>query len=76
MTRQITLADLERIDRTILNTLAELFAEPEFDNDGGEVLFLDQDDRCVLENEICRIEKCLKIYLSEVVSAPYARRPL
>jgi hypothetical protein len=47
MTRRITLADLERIDRTILNTLAELFAEPEFDNGGGEVRFIDRDDRCV-----------------------------
>lgn len=47
MMRKTTSADLERIDRTILNSLAELFAEPEFDNDGGEVRFLDRDDRCV-----------------------------
>jgi len=47
MTQKVPLTDLERIDRTILNSLAALFAEPDFDNDSGEVRFLDQDDRCV-----------------------------
>ena len=47
MTQKVPLTDLERIDRTILDSLAALFAEPDFDNDSGEVRFLDQDDRCV-----------------------------
>jgi len=47
MTPKIPSASLERIDRTILNSLAKLFAEPEFDNEGGEVRYLDRDDRCV-----------------------------
>ena len=47
MALKIPSTDLERIDRTILNSLADLFAEPDFDNDDGEVRFLDRDDRCV-----------------------------
>jgi hypothetical protein len=47
MTPQIPSTNLERIDRTILNSLAALFAEPDFGNDSGEVRFLDRDDRCV-----------------------------
>ena len=36
MTRKHPSTNLERIDRTILNSLAVLFAEPDFDNDDGE----------------------------------------
>ena len=47
MTSKNRSPNLERIDRTILNSLAALFAEPDFDNDSGEIRFLDRDDRCV-----------------------------
>ena len=37
----------DRITRTIIDTLANLFTEPEFDNDDGVVKFIDRDDKCV-----------------------------
>jgi hypothetical protein len=47
MTRRNTSEAADRITRTIIETLANLFAEPEFDNDDGVVKFLDRDDKCV-----------------------------
>ena len=47
MTHKILQKDLERIDQTILNSLAALFAKPDFDNDSGEVKFLDRDESCI-----------------------------
>jgi hypothetical protein len=40
-------ADLERIRRVILNSVAHLFAETEFDDDAGPIRFLDRDDYCI-----------------------------
>jgi hypothetical protein len=37
----------ERITKTIVNSIADLFTEPEFDNDGGDVRILARDDDCV-----------------------------
>jgi len=42
MPRRPTQAIIDHVSRTILNTLAEVFAEPDFDNDGGEVRFLER----------------------------------
>lgn len=39
--------NLEHITQTVLDSITSLFAEPDFDNDGGELKFLDRDDRCV-----------------------------
>jgi hypothetical protein len=40
-------ADLERIRRLILNSIAELFQETDFDDDAGHVQILDQDNYCI-----------------------------
>lgn len=40
-------ADLQRISRTILNSLEHLFSQPDFDDDAGNIRFLDRDDSCV-----------------------------
>lgn len=40
-------SSLERITQTVLNNIAVLFAEPDFDMDQGKIRFLDRDDRCV-----------------------------
>ena len=40
-------SDLDRISRAIMNSIAELFAEPDFDSDSGDVRLIDRDDRCV-----------------------------
>jgi len=37
----------DRVKQAILNTIVEVFGEPEFDNDLGVVRFLDHDERCV-----------------------------
>ncbi len=47
MTPKPTSADLERIGRIILNSVEQLFAEPDFDDDGGDIRFLDRDESCV-----------------------------
>jgi hypothetical protein len=39
--------DLERIRRVILNSVAHLFAETDFDDDAGNIRFLDRDDYCI-----------------------------
>lgn len=39
--------ELDRISLTIVNSIAELFAEPDFDSDSGGVRLIDRDDRCV-----------------------------
>lgn len=38
---------LDTITRAISSSIAELFKEPEFDSDAGDVRFLDRDERCV-----------------------------
>ena len=47
MKRNAHSQSLERINESIVNGIAELFAEPELDNDGGEVRCLDRDEKCV-----------------------------
>ena len=37
----------DRLTQTILNRIASLFAQPDFDNHEGELQLLDRDDRCV-----------------------------
>ena len=37
----------DRVRQTILNTLLEVFAEPDFDSDSGVVRLLDHDEECV-----------------------------
>ncbi len=40
-------ADLKRISRIILNSVEHLFAEPDFDDDAGDIRLLDRDESCV-----------------------------
>lgn len=47
MSARLSSADLQRISRIILNSVQHLFSEPEFDDDAGEIRFLDCDDSCV-----------------------------
>ena len=47
MPAKTTSADLERIGCILLNSVQQLFAEPDYDDDAGDIRFLDRDDRCV-----------------------------
>lgn len=40
-------SSVDRITQTIVNSIATLFAEPQFDCDEGEVRLIDRDDHCV-----------------------------
>ena len=37
----------DRITKSIVNSLAEHFADPEFDDDAGMIRFLDRDESCI-----------------------------
>jgi len=40
-------SNFDHITETVLKSIANLFSEPDFDSDGGEVKFLERDVRCV-----------------------------
>ncbi len=42
MPRRPTRSTIDQITKTILNTLVDVFAEPDFDNEGGEVRLLER----------------------------------
>jgi hypothetical protein len=47
MTHKISSTDLDRISRAVLDSIENLFAECEFDDDAGNIRLLDRNGSCL-----------------------------